>query len=180
MKLSSLAQDLYDEIAELTIIDAHEHLPPEADYLAFGYSGLNLFAGYLWHDLASAGMDGEFKATMRDGGDRPVESWWPIVRPYWQHVRHGSYAQALLATVRDVFGLADVSDSTVGELAEKVKADNRPGLYRRILRDRCRCEASITCGHHPDRLDYEGLRTILRPGTVELRGPSADKRHAVI
>ena len=68
MKLSNTAQDLYDEIAQFTIIDAHEHLPSEADYLSHGYCGPNMFAGgYVQHDLESAGMSPVFKATLRDG-----------------------------------------------------------------------------------------------------------------
>jgi len=81
MKLTPVARELYEAIAELTIIDAHEHLPPEADYLSFQYSGPNMFAGgYIWHDLESAGMSPEFKATLRQGGDRPVEEWWSQIR----------------------------------------------------------------------------------------------------
>lgn len=150
MKLSALAQDLYEEIAGLAIIDAHEHLPPEQDYIGFNYSGLNLFAGgYIWHDLESAGLSPEFKATMREGGDRPVADWWPNIRPYWQQVKYGSYARALRITVRDIFGLPDVNDNTIAALAEAVKADNRPGLYRRIMQERCGIRTAITCVDQP-------------------------------
>ena len=161
MKRSSLARDLYQEIAELTIIDAHEHLPPEAEYLSFGYSGLNMFAGgYIWHDLESAGMDSEFKATMRDGGDRPVDAWWPQIKPYWEHVKHTSYSRALRITARDLFGIPDISDASIGVLAEKVKADNTPGLYRRVLQERCHIRTSVTCVDRADFPDDPGLRGI--------------------
>ena len=143
MILSPLARELYDEIADLTIIDAHEHLPPEARYLSFAYSGLNLFAGYLWHDLRSAGVPSEFVATMREGGDRPVETWWPQIRQHWEHVRNTSYAKALRITARDVFGIPEINDDTIGSLAEQVKADNTPGIYRRNLQERCRIQQSI-------------------------------------
>jgi len=155
MKLSPLARDLYEEIAELPVIDAHEHLPSEADYLAHAYSGVNMFAGgYVWHDLESASMSPEFKATMREGGDRPVEEWWPQIRPYWPHVRHTTYARALLVTVRDLYGIADINDDTIGALAERVKADNTPGLYQRVLGGRCRIEKVITCDDIPDRAAF--------------------------
>ena len=144
MKLPKLARDLYDKISELSVIDAHEHLPPEADYLGHQYSGLNMFAGYLWHDLESAGMSSVFKATMRDGGDRPVEDWWPQIAPYWDHVKHTSYASALLITVRDFWGIDDINDSTIHELAERVKSDNTPGLYHRVLQERCGIAYSLS------------------------------------
>lgn len=162
MRLSPRAQQLYEEIAQWRVIDAHEHLPAEQEYLAVGYSGLNLFAGgYIWHDLESAGLSAAFKATMRDGGDRPVDSWWPVIRPYWEQIRHTSYASALRITARDLFGLAEIDDATIGDLAAAVQADNRPGLYRRVLQDRCRIDLSITCVDRPDFPDDPGLRGIV-------------------
>ena len=161
MRLSSLARELYDEIAGLTIIDAHEHLPPEEEYLAFGYSGPNMFAGgYIWHDLESAGMDPGFKATMREGGERPVDDWWPEIGPHWEHVRNGSYAKALRITAQDLFGIPEIGDATIHEFAEKVKADNTPGLYRRVLQEKCRIRYSVTCIDRPDFPDDPGLRGI--------------------
>ena len=145
MKLSPLAHDLYDEIAELEIIDAHEHLPTETEYLSFGYSGLNLFANYLQGDLRSAGLDAEFIAKMRDDVTTPVDVWWPKVKPAWEAVQHTSYARALRVTARDYFGIDVINDDTIGELAEKVQADNTPGLYRRVLQEKCNLRLSITC-----------------------------------
>ena len=161
MKLSPLARRLYEEFADLAVIGAHEHLPAEADYLAFGHSGPNLFAGgHIWHDLESAGLAPEFKATLRDGGHRPVESWWPAIRPHWEQIRHGSYARALLITAQDLYGLSEISDRTIGELAARVQADNAPGLYHRILQERCRARVSITCVDQAAFPDDPGLRGI--------------------
>jgi predicted TIM-barrel fold metal-dependent hydrolase len=164
MKLSKLAQYLYDEIAQLMIIDAHEHLPSETDYLAHGYCGPNMFAGgYIWHDLESAGMSSAFKATLREGGERPVDEWWPQIRPYWPHVRHTTYARALLITVRDLYGIDRIDDTTIHALADRVRADNAPGLYRRVLQERCRIETSITCVEQVAFPDDPGLRGLSTP-----------------
>ena len=173
MKLSRLARALYQDIAYLTVIDGHEHLPAEADYLSHEYSGLNLFAGgYIWHDLESAGMSSEFKKTMREGGDRPVEQWWPHVRPYWEYVKHTTYAKALRITALDLFGIPDINDSTIGEFAEKVKADNTPGLYRRVLQERCNIRCSITCTGQAAFPDDPGLRGITFFPTAQGAGRS--------
>ena len=148
MKLSAIEKRLCDAIAELEIVDAHEHLPPEKEYLSFDYCGPNFFAGYVWHDLESAGMSSEFKNTMRDAGYRPVEDWWPQIAPYWEQVKHGSYARAAVITARDLYGIEDINDSTIHELAEKIRADNAPGIYEKILRDRCNIRAALTCQPH--------------------------------
>jgi predicted TIM-barrel fold metal-dependent hydrolase len=159
MRLSRTARDLYTEISQFTIIDAHEHLPSEAEYLSHRYSGPNMFAGgYVWHDLESAGMSSAFKSTLRDGGDRPVEGWWPQIRPYWEYVKHTSYARALRITVRDLYGIDEIDDTTIHDLAGRVQADNAPGLYRRILQERCKIRVSITCTEQVDFPDDPGLR----------------------
>ena len=166
MKLSETARDLYDEISQFTIIDAHEHLPSEAEYLSHGYSGPNMFAGgYVWHDLESAGMSAQFKATLRQGGDRPVEEWWPQIRPYWGYVKHASYARALRITVRDLYGIDEIDDRSIHTLAERVKADNTPGLYHRVLQERCKVRISITCAEQVGFPDDPGLRG-LSPGIM--------------
>jgi len=173
MKLSPLARELYDEIAQLTVVDAHEHLPTEAEYLAFGYSGPNMFAGgYIQHDLGSAGMSLEFKATLRDGGDRPVQRWWPEIRPYWEHVKYTTYSKALRITARDLFDIPDINDDSIHEFAEKVKADNTPGLYERALQKQCSIRYAITC---IDRADFPSdpvLRGITQ--LVKVDRPSKD------
>ena len=157
MKLSSLAQKLYEEISELPVIDAHEHLPSEQMYLSNDYSGLNMFAGYIWFDLESAGLPSEFKETMRDPGYRPVEDWWPVIKPFWEQVKNSSYAKALRITARDLFGIDDISDSTIHEFAEKVIADNKPGLYKNILQDTCNIRYSITGAEELPFPDDPGL-----------------------
>ncbi|HEY3322261.1 MAG TPA: amidohydrolase family protein [Planctomycetota bacterium] len=145
MKLTPTARQLYDEIAQLEIIDAHTHIPAEAEYLAFGYSGPNLFAGgYVQHDLESAGMPKEYVERLRDTGDQSVEKWWPHIKPLWENIRHTSYCRALRVTARDWFGIDDINDQTIHELAAKVKADNTLGLYSRVFK-KCGTRVAITC-----------------------------------
>ena len=141
-----LERRLYDAFAGFDIIDAHEHLPPEAEYLSHGYAGPNFFAGYVWQDLESAGMPQELKARLRDTdcwGE--VKDWWPKIRPHWEMVRYGSYARAALLTAREWYGLDDINDDTIEALAEGVKKDNSPGLYQRVLGDWCKAKAVLTC-----------------------------------
>ena len=161
MYLSKLSHELYDEIAELPVVDAHEHLPSEAEYLAFGYSGLNMFGNYFRLDLYSAGLPVEL--GFRDGGEQPVEAWWPHIRPYWEHAKHTSYARALRITARDLFGIKEIDDTTIHDLAAEIKADNTPGLYRRILQQRCRIRLSITCVDQVSFPNDPGLRGLVQP-----------------
>ena len=171
MKLTQTASELYDLVRQFTIVDAHEHLPPEKEYIAHGYSGLNFFAGYVWHDLGSAGLPTDFKARMRDTDLTEVDQWWPIIKPYWERARYGSYARAALLTAREVYGLNDINDHTIGQLAAAIKANNTPGLYRRILGDMCNIEVALTC---QPRTDFED-DPLLRPVTQLAPLPPLDR-----
>lgn len=158
MILSTRAQELYDDLCGLTVIDAHEHLPAEADYLACRYSGANLFAGgYIWLDLASAGMPLAVQQTLRDPGPRPVEGWWPALKPFWELVKHGSYARALRITAHDLYEISQIDDTTIEQLAAAVQADNYPGLYARVLHERCRIEQVISYTDRPAYPDDAGM-----------------------
>ena len=171
MRLSPLARDLYDEISQFTIIDAHEHLPAEARYLAFGYSGLNMFSHYFRLDLQSAGLDPQFFEAMRTDVTTPVEVWWPKIKPFYEASKNTSYARALRIAARDLFGIDDINDSTIAEFAARVKADNTPGLYRRTLQQRCGIRRSITCVNKADFPDDPGLCGI----TALVKGHRAGK-----
>lgn len=146
MKLPTLSGDLLHQVAALAVTDAHEHLPSEAECLSCGNSGLSILAGgYIRHDLESAGMSSELRAAVRDGGERPVDTWWPQIRPHWDAVKHTSHAGALRIAVRDLFGIPGIKDSAIAAPAERVRADNTPGLYCRVVQQRCHIRCSITC-----------------------------------
>jgi uncharacterized protein len=147
VKLNALQQQLYDTMAEMDIINAHDHLPLEQEYLANEYSGSHFFAGYVWCDLWSAGLSREFCHTMRDPGYRLVTEWWPKIKPYWDCVRHSSYAKPLLITARELYGIEEINDRTIHELADKIRADNKPGLYTRIF-EKCRIKAVLNNPHN--------------------------------
>jgi len=156
-----LERRLCDAFAEFEIIDAHEHLPPEAEYLSHKYAGPNFFAGYVWHDLRSAGMPAEVHARMRETDWGGVDDWWPKIRPYWDMVRHGSYARAALLTAREWYGLDDINDDTVQALADGIIQDNRPGLYQRVLGDWCKARTALTCQPHTHFEDDPLLRPVV-------------------
>ena len=40
-------------------------------------------------------------------------------------------------------GIERIDDTTIHGLAERVRADNTSGLYRRVLQERCRIETSM-------------------------------------
>lgn len=136
--LTGEAQELLAYLEGLTIIDAHEHTKPEAWHLAKtpDFSWLLLYA---MNDLASAGM-ARFDIY---GDDYAAEEKWARVKPFWPLVRHGSYARIARLSAEMLTGEADLTDESVPAITAAMRADNRPGLYRRYFRERYHAERVV-------------------------------------
>jgi len=159
MNYSRTEARLMDAMAEMDVIDCHEHLPPESVRTNSPQDVFTLFSHYTRCDLFSAGMDraaydASGKAKAADEGrkqysslfdyDVPLARRWETFRPYWNHIRYGSYARAARLTAKMVYDVDDISDETYQVLSDRISSANTPGIYRRILCDKCRIKASLT------------------------------------
>ena len=153
-------QKLIDAMSEMDIIDCHEHLPPEQVRLGSPQDVFTLMSQYTRRDLFSAGMDEKAWKRLYDY-DVPLAKRWETVRPFWRAIRHGSYARAALLTAKIVYGFDDIDDHTYAPLSEKIAAENTPGIYRRILCDRCRIRAALT---QCNRTDVDSPLVSVMPG----------------
>ena len=121
------------------IIDCHEHLVPEKERTDNPQDVFTLFSTYTMCDLASAGMDVESWTN-----EKSLQRRWEKFKPYFAAIRHGSYARAALLTAKMVYGFDDINDDNYQALSEAIAAENTPGIYKRMLCDRCRIRASLT------------------------------------
>jgi hypothetical protein len=160
MRPSPTEQTLLDAFAEFEIIDCHEHLSPEHWRTSRKVDALTLFSHYTRTDLITAGMAPADYDRMLDP-DLPLDMRWGILRPFLPHVRFGSYARPAFIAARDIYGFEDISDDTYQPLSEAMQAANTPGIYHRILRERCKIRTALT---QAGRTDYDDdLLTPLMP-----------------
>ena len=178
MKPDSLEADILDELVHLPTVDAHEHLPTETSRLGTPRDFYSLFQHYCTGDLIAAGATDDDMAAF---GDRelPLAQRWRRFRPFLSAIRTGAYARSALIFVRDVLEFSDLTDDTFEAVSEKLREINTPGLYDRILRDRCNIAACIECwclGNSP----YPEYFFHLAPGpeVVDLGSPQALDRLA--
>ncbi len=160
MNSSPTEARLIEAMAQMDIIDAHEHLGPEQERLDTKVDALYLFGHYCRTDLICAGMtpaqyDGLFDTSIS------LDRRWSTFRPFLPRIRHCSYARPAYEAARELYGFDDINDETVHPLSERMADENTPGIYRRILRDTCRIRTALTqCG----RIVSEGgLLTPLMP-----------------
>ena len=130
-------------MAGMDIIDCHEHLPPERFRTDLPQDIFTLFSHYTRHDLVSAGLKPKEYESLFDY-DIPLAQRWQKFQPYWRAIRYGSYARAALLTAKIVYGVEDISEKTFQELSEKITAENTPGIYKRMLCNRCRIRVALT------------------------------------
>ena len=140
---------LLDAMEEMTVIDAHEHLGPEAERLAQDLDVFCLFSEYTRGDLLRAGM-APHQYEMLFDHDLPLEARWNTFSPFWDRIRYTCYSRSVLHTVKHFYGFDDIDQGNYKDISEGIAANNKPGIYKKVLRDACRIEAALT---HCEQLD---------------------------
>jgi predicted TIM-barrel fold metal-dependent hydrolase len=131
---------------EFEVIDCHEHLGPEEGRTGRDVDAFDLIGSYARLDLLSAGMREQDYQSLHDR-QVPPERRWSLLKPFWEQIRWGSYAQVVRLSIERFYGFDDLSDRTYLPLSEAMANANRPGIYERVLRDACRIRTALTqCG----------------------------------
>ena len=141
-----IRESLQKAIAEFEIIDCHEHLPPESVRLEMHADVFTLFSHYTRLDLWNAGMSQEAWNDLFDPSI-PLDRRWESFEPYWNEIRLTSFAKSALLTAKHFYGFDDINEQTYGPLSQTIAQANKPGIYRRVLRDACNIRTALTqCG----------------------------------
>ena len=150
INLSPTERKLFDHFEELPVIDAHEHLSPERVRVSQPMDVCDLFVHYTRTDFLSAGMDDAEWKKMHDKSV-DLEDRWAILRKYLRYIRYGSYARPAFIYARHL-GFEDINDENYQEISDRLQADNKPGIYRKILVEMCNIRAVLT---QAKRTDYD-------------------------
>ncbi len=156
----ALKQQLIEAMAEMPVIDAHEHLPPEAQRVAQDVDLFTLFGHYTQTDLESAGMTQEQYDWLQDPS-QDLDERWELFEPFYQRIRHTSYTRAARLAAQRFYGL-DISRETYAGITARMKQANVPGIYRRVLADGCNIRVALTQNGAVQDDSHEFL-TPLRP-----------------
>ena len=167
-------ESLLDAMRDMDVIDAHEHLRPEPWRLKFPVNVLTLFSIYPTLDLSSSVPPHMQADGIRNGyvffhdENIPLEERWKAVAPLLKNIRFGSFYRAPMIALRDIYGVDELNDSNWRDVSEKIQAANKPGIYQKILRDRCRIKtALVQCsGTHLTELAPRPLLTPVYSGST--------------
>jgi hypothetical protein len=124
------------------LFDSHEHFWEEAQRVSKPLDFFSLASDYVIGDLTSAGLPPDAAQTIQDGKAADLERW-RAFEPYWKHARFTGYGRALRLAVRDLYGVEEISLTTLPKINHALMTSNRPGIYRRLVRDRTGIRAYV-------------------------------------
>ncbi len=128
--------DLAEHIRSLRMIDTHEHLNKEHDFIQDGPDILHdLFGNYVEADLIVAGATEASVDRLLDGSDPDLRARFAGVRTAWERCRHTGYGEAVRLIARRVYGMEEITIEAIEAAAPRALALRRPGERLRILRD---------------------------------------------
>ncbi len=140
---SDVRRQIFEKVDRTPLIDTHEHLIEEKERLkGTAHARVKsddwslLLSHYLNSDLLTAGMPpadlGRFFSPEVD----PVDKW-RLIEPYWAAVKNTGYGQAVVLSIRELYGVDELSAKTVAKVQAGYEKTRRPGFYSRVL-----CEAA--------------------------------------
>lgn len=129
--------DLALYIQQIRIMDTHEHLGKEADWVENGPQDIlqDLFGNYVPADVLAAGATAESMRRLVDASDPDLEARFAGVRPAWEAIRFTGYGEAVRLLARHVYGIDEITPTAVRAAAPRLAALRQPGERLRLLRD---------------------------------------------
>ncbi len=172
--LTDTAAELYHYMNDLDVVDAHEHLRSEDVYLEQGrHDVFSFLTQYTCFDLKSAGMDDQAFSVIRNA-DLSLSARWDTFEPYWNAVRHGSYARCAIETAKSFYQVDQVDGAHCGILNDRIVEAHKPGLYGRVHEQGRICATITLCGDYVTNDNLFAIMPILDGiGYVHHRTPIA-------
>ena len=134
----------------MPVIDAHEHLSPERVRVKQHVDVFDLFIHYTRTDLLCAGMT-QAQWEQMHNIKIPDRKRWRILSKYLKEIRYGSYARPAFIYAKHL-GFDDITKDNYKDISKALQADNKPGIYKKILVDMCNIKVALT---QAGRTDYD-------------------------
>jgi predicted TIM-barrel fold metal-dependent hydrolase len=128
--------DLAQHIQTTRLVDSHEHMAKEDEYVNNGPDVLSaLFGIYIGDDLITAGASPDAVARLLDPHDPDVEGRWNDVKVAWQHCRYTGYGEVTRKMARLIYGIDEINLDAVLAADARNQQLRRPGERLRLLKE---------------------------------------------
>ncbi len=133
MARSATSHALRERIADIPVIDCHEHSStpmnePYRDAIAA------LTSGYVHSDLHSLADDEALVNSLGDH-DRPLEERWPAFERLWKGIQHTGYARVTRWVLQNIYEENELSLDALKRVQEKLLDLSNPETYWGMIDD---------------------------------------------
>ena len=127
--------DLTHHIQTIRLVDTHEHMRRENDWVEKGPDILqDLFGNYVPADLQTAGASPEAMRNLMDAS-QDVADRFEGIRAAWEATQFTGYGEAVRLIAKHIYGLEELTSNGLTAAQDKVKALQSPGERYRILHE---------------------------------------------
>ena len=131
-----MSTDLTHHIQETPLVDTHEHLQKEPDWVENGPDILqDLFGNYVPADLRTAGASPEAMERLMDASDPDIASRFEGIREAWEATQFTGYGEAVRLIAKHIYGIDELSGEGLAGAQGKIQELRRPGERYRLLHD---------------------------------------------
>src|SRR5688500_13152567 len=118
-----MASDLALHIEQIPIVDTHEHLKEEAEWVENGPTDVlqDLFGNYVPADLISAGASPEAMKRLTDRSDPDLEGRCAGAREAWEAIRFTGYGEAVRLLARHIYGMEEITGAALRGAAPRLR-----------------------------------------------------------
>ena len=137
-----MASELARYIAEIAVVDTHDHQCTEREWLESGPGDVlqDLFCSYPGGDLVSAGASPKAMARLVDGSEGDIEARWSGVAAAWEAMRFTGYGEAVRLHAEYVYGLERITPEALAACQPRLAALRQPGQRLAFMRDTVRLD----------------------------------------
>lgn len=143
--MKELEAVLAAEMNKMPVIDAHNHLPTEAQELSANADMFTrVFAHYSITNAQTTGMP--LDREWLKNGNVSLEERWNVFKNFYPLIKETGYVRAARYTASILYGIDEICDDTYQELSKRIAAQNKPGLFDWVLKEKCHIRKVINQG----------------------------------
>lgn len=130
-----MTTELAQHIQSIRLVDTHEHMRRETDWVENGPDILqDLFGNYVPADLITAGASTEAMQNLMDS-NKDIKTRFEGIRDAWQATQFTGYGEAVSLIAKHIYGIDELTSDTLEQANDKVMTIRKPGKRHHILHD---------------------------------------------
>lgn len=130
-----MATDLKHHVQSIRLVDTHEHMRRENDWVENGPDILqDLFGNYVPADLITAGATPQAMQDLMDS-NKDIKSRFEGIRAAWEATQFTGYGEAVRIVAKKIYGMDELTADGLLKAQDKVKEIRAKGKRLEILHD---------------------------------------------